>query len=287
LNNRSAESTRVVASGCASRTDHVDSEPKSRGKAGIRVICCSVRTMSQLDRARLQRSITLQGDRELRRTAFRFAEDFRELRLRVGVSQRAIAIAIGVDRSVITRLERGDPSVSPAVRARACAALGADFRMQLYHERAALIYDAGHARLVDRLVSMVGRGWRTELELALPGRRSVDACHFSPSTIVVAEVETRVRRLEQIQRELKSKQDSAIAQFGLERPIHVVLALPPTHHHRALIREHPALIRTAFPARSAQIRAALADAALPFPGDGILWVPGASYPSAGSPVSTS
>jgi len=130
--------------------------------------------MSQSDPARILRLVISQGDRELRRTAFRFAEDFRELRLRAGVPQRAIAAAIGVDRSVITRLERGDPGVSPTVRARACAVFGADFRMQLYRERSALIYDAGHARLVNRLIAFVGRGWRTELELALPGRRSVD-----------------------------------------------------------------------------------------------------------------
>jgi transcriptional regulator with XRE-family HTH domain len=66
------------------------------------------------------------------------SQDFRELRLRAGVSQGAVAIAIGVDRSVITRLEQADPSVSPAIRSRACAVLGADFRMQLYHERGAL-----------------------------------------------------------------------------------------------------------------------------------------------------
>jgi transcriptional regulator with XRE-family HTH domain len=235
----------------------------------------------------IRRKAIQQGDRELRRTAFRFAEDFRELRLRIGVSQRAVAEAIGVDPSVINRLERADPSVGPVIRARACAVLGADFRMQFYRERSALIYDAAHARLVDRVVAMVGRGWRTELELALPGRRSVDAGFFSRHAIVLTEVESRLRRLEEIQRELQSKRESVIDTFGRERPIHVVLALPPTHHHRTLVREHPALIRTAFPASSAQIRAALADAALPFPGDGILWVSGSAYSSGPSPVSTS
>ena len=224
----------------------------------------------------IRRAAIRQGDRELRRTAFRFAEDFRELRLRIGVSPRAVAEAIGVDPSVINRLERADPSVSPVIRARACAVLGADFRMQLYRERSALIYDAAHARLVDRLVAMAGGGWRTELELALPGRRSVDAGFFSRSAVVLTEVESRLRRLEEIQRELQSERESVTDAFGRDRPIHVVLALPPTHHHRALVREHPALIRTAFSAASAQIRAALADAALPFRGDGILWIPGSA-----------
>ena len=117
----------------------------------------------------VRRSALQQGDRELRRTSFRFAEDYRELRLRVGVSQRAVAIAIGVDRSVITRLEQGDPTVGPAIRARACAVLGADFRMQLYPERSAMIYDAAHDRLVERVIALAATAWNVEPEAPLPG----------------------------------------------------------------------------------------------------------------------
>jgi transcriptional regulator with XRE-family HTH domain len=242
--------------------------------------------MTTREPALVRRAAIQQGDRELRRTAFRFADDFRELRLRIGVSQRAVAEAIGVDPSVINRLERADPSVSPVIRARACAVLGADFRMQLYRERSALIYDAAHARIVERLVRMVGSGWRVNLEAPLPGRRSIDACLQSPRCIVIGEVESRVRRLEEIQRELHSKRDAAIERYGQDRRIHVLLVLPPTHHHRALIREHASQITASFPARQSAIKAALADASLPYPGDAILWVPG-SIGSSSSPVSTS
>jgi transcriptional regulator with XRE-family HTH domain len=237
--------------------------------AGIGGTCVGVTETTSVRRSAIQR-----GDRELRRTAFRFAEDFRELRLRAGVSQGAIATAIGVDRSVITRLERADPSICPTIRARACAVLGADFRMQLYRERGALIYDAAHARIVERLVGMVGIGWRVELEQSLPHRRSIDVCLFSRRCIVLNEVETRVRRREEIQRELHAKRDAATDRFGSDRPIHVLLVMPPTHRHRAIVREHAAQLAASFRARLSAIRSALADAALPFPGDGILWVPG-------------
>jgi hypothetical protein len=53
------------------------------------------------------------------------------------------------------------------------------------------------------------------------------------------------------------------------------------------VRDHAAQLAAAFPARSPAIRSALADAAQPFPGDGILWIAGSPYPSADSPVSTS
>lgn len=224
----------------------------------------------------VRRSAVQQGDRELRRTAFRFGEDYRELRLRAGVSQRAVAIAIDVDRSVITRLEQGDPTVGPAIRARACAVLGADFRMQLYPERSSMIYDAAHARLAERVIALAATDWKVEPEAPLPGRRSVDLCLSSPLCIVLIEVESRIRRLEEIQRELHAKRDAVLARFGPERCVHVVLALPPTNHHLAFLRTHPALVAATFPVPSARLRRALAAPGLPFPGDGILWVAGSA-----------
>jgi len=180
-------------------------------------------------------------------------------------------MAIDTDRSVITRLEQGDPTVGAAIRSRACAVLGADFRMQLYPERSAMIYDAAHARLVERVISMAATGWMVEPEAPLPGRRSVDLC-LQSLCVVLIEVESRLRRLEAIQRELHAKRDAVVLRFGPERCVHVVLALPPTNHHRALVRIHPALIAAAFPVSSAQIRRALATPGQPFPGDGILWI---------------
>jgi len=88
------------------------------------------------------RKAVFEGDRLLRRSCFRFAEDFRALRARAGLSQAAIARAIGVDRSAICRVELGDESVSPEIRARAAALLGAEFRMSLFSTGAALIQDA-------------------------------------------------------------------------------------------------------------------------------------------------
>src|SRR3954454_7684486 len=114
------------------------------------------------------------GDRELRWTARRFGDDFRELRLRAGVSQAAVARSIGVDRSVVTRLERGDATVGNPIRARAAACLGADFRLQIYSQRAPMIFDAAHARVIERLLSAAHSRWHPVVEAPVPGpgRRS-------------------------------------------------------------------------------------------------------------------
>jgi transcriptional regulator with XRE-family HTH domain len=223
----------------------------------------------------IRREAVYSGDRELRWTSRRFGDDFRELRLRSGVTQADVAEAIGVDRSAITRLERGDTDVSSTIRARACACLGADFRVQLYHERSPLLFDAAHARVIERFLAPCHRTWHPLVEARVPGpgRRSVDIRLQRGGDVVLVEVETRVRRLEEVIRELHSKRQA----FELEEPrhrVHVVLALPPTTNHFALARTFESLIRTVFPAKRRDLEAALASATLPWPGDGLIWIAG-------------
>jgi hypothetical protein len=110
--------------------------------------------------------------------------------------------------------------------------------------------------------------------------------------VVLFEVETKVHALEAIIREGENKRSAVAADAAARlspadaadtaatadgRRIHVVLVLPPTRHHRSLAAAHPDTIKAAFPASPADIRRALTSAALPWPGDGILWL-GAGVP---------
>ena len=224
----------------------------------------------------VRREAIHEGDRTLRRMATRFGDDFREQRLRIGVTQAAIARAIGVDRSAIARLERGDPGVSNTIRSRACAVLGADFRIALYPERVPMIFDAAHARIVERLLAIRHRRWRPVVEAPVPGpgRRSVDVSLAAGNDIALFEVETRVRRMEQLARELHAKRAAVKAAVRTPVSVHVVLVLPPTRHHQALVRELTTTLRVAFPIPSPTLRRAIASATETWPGDGILWLPG-------------
>jgi len=224
----------------------------------------------------IKREAIHDGDRQLRRNAARFGDDFRELRLRIGVTQAAIARSIGVDRSVIARIERGDTTVSNTIRARACAVLGADFRIALYPERTPVIFDAAHARIIERLLELRHRRWRPTLEAPIPGpgRRSVDVSLAAALDLVLFEIESRARRLEELVRELHGKREAIEMRNGGRVRVHVVLVLPPTRHHQALIRTLSATARAAFPVPPAELRRALQAPAGPWPGDGILWVPG-------------
>lgn len=217
------------------------------------------------------------GDRQLRRTCTRFGEETREIRLRAGVSQAALARAIGVSRSVICRMEQGDPDVSARIRARAVSALGADFRIAVYPNDAPLIHDAAHARVVEVVLSQSDPSWHPTVEAPVPGpgRRSTDIRLERGADVVLMEVETHIRALEAIIREGAEKR-TAVAATSAEasaavRRIHVVLVLPPTRHHRALVRAHPGIVAAAFPASQAALSAALSSPDLEWPGDGILW----------------
>ena len=121
-------------------------------------------------RTSTSRTAIHEGDRRLRRAATRFGEEFRLIRLRTGVSQAAVARAIGVDRATICRMEAGLPAVSDRTRARAAAVLGADFRLAVYPDAAPLIHDAAHARLVEaftRVAPDICACERTPANLAL------------------------------------------------------------------------------------------------------------------------
>jgi transcriptional regulator with XRE-family HTH domain len=218
------------------------------------------------------RSAVYAGDRQLRRACRRFGEEFRELRLRAGFSQAAVARAIGVARSAICDLEAGDEGASLRLRARAAAVLGAETGLALYPSNSPLISDATQARLLESLIKVVHPTWRTTVEAPVPGpgRRSIDLRLDGPGDVVLMEVESRVRTLEAAVRELHDER-AAVALAEPGRPIHVVLALPPTRHHRALVRSHPALINVTFPIPSRLLEAAVRDGGR-WPGDGILWL---------------
>jgi transcriptional regulator with XRE-family HTH domain len=230
------------------------------------------------------RKATNEGDRALRRTARRFGEDFRELRFRFGVTQAAVARSIGVSRSVICQLEAGDEDVGPRIRARASAALGATFKMALYADAEPMIRDAAHARLIETLLRLRHPGWHATIEapvpntLSAPGHRSTDVRIDGARQIVLFEVESRIQRWEELARECHDKQAAVQASAEADVQVHAVLVLPPTHRNRAVIRSLAATARATFPVPDQVLRDALTNQPGPWPGNGILWLPGGRSP---------
>jgi hypothetical protein len=180
---------------------------------------------------------------------------------------------------VISRLEAGDDEVGPRIRARACAVLGATFKLALYADAEPMIRDAAHARLVEALLQMRHPGWRATIEAPVPhtipgpSHRSTDVRFDAARQIVLFEVESRIERWEELAREAHDKQAAVQAVAAAGTVVHAVLVLPPTHRNLAVIRALPGTVRAAFPVPDRALREALTSRPGPWPGDGILWLP--------------
>lgn len=105
-----------------------------------------------------------------------------------------------------------------------------------------------------------------------PGRRSTDIRLDRRDEVVLMEVETHVRTLEAIIREGTAKQAAVAETDPAGQRIHIVLVLPSTRHHRALVNAHPGIVAAAFPATDAALSRALESPDVEWPGSGILWI---------------
>ena len=152
--------------------------------------------------------------------------------------------------------------------------LGGDFRIAVYPGGAPLIHDAAHARIVEAVLDLCDPSWHPTVEAPVPGpgRRSTDIRLDRGDDIVLMEIETRVGALEAIIREGTAKQIAVSETAPAARRVHVVLVLPPTRHHRALVSTHPGIVAVAFPAPHDAVMRALTIPDAIWPGNGILWM---------------
>ncbi len=226
-----------------------------------------------------RRVVEREAQRLARLDATRIAEELRELRLGLRVSQSAVARLVGVSQSVISDLEHGDPTVRLEVRRRAAIVLGADLRIGVYPGATPLLHDTGHARIIERLLEIRHRRWRPDVEARVPGpgRASTDLRLSAANTVILIEVETHVRRWEATVRHCLEKRERVQAGLGDGVQVFIVLCLPPTRHHRALVAEFAEYVQASFPTPSDLIRRALEDGT-DWPGDGILWMAGGPSP---------
>jgi transcriptional regulator with XRE-family HTH domain len=189
------------------------------------------------DLARPRRVVEREAVRLTRLDANRVAEELRELRLGLNVSQAAVARIVGVSQSVISDLERGDPTVGLDVRRRAAIALGADLRVAVYPGATPMLHDAGHAWIIARLLRRRHQRWRADVEARVPGpgRSSTDVRLSDARTIVLIEVETHLRRWEATVRRSFENRERVREAAPIGTNVFAVLCLPPTRHHRQLI----------------------------------------------------
>lgn len=192
-------------------------------------------------------------DRAARR-ASRFlvevGEELRRARRQRGISQAAIARAVGLSQSEVSRIENGRNQMVPLTSAaRILAAAGLDLSVRVY-PGGAPIRDIGQVKLLARLRAEIHSGlrWRTEVPIA-GDLRAFDAVIDGHGVQVAVECVTRLEDAQATERAINGKQrDAAMPRL--------VLTLADSRHNRAAVAAATSL-REAFPLGSRAILAAL------------------------------
>ena len=176
------------------------------------------------------------------------AREFRIARLDRGLSQRAVAAAVGIDRSSISRIERGRAEdLSLVTAAELLAAVGLELSVRTYPAGPPL-RDAAHADLLRRFRARLHRSldWATEVPLPIPGDlRAWDAMVTGDRWRCGIEAETRPRDGQALERRIALKQRDGGVDF-------VILLLLDSRHNRAFVREHADLLHARFPVAGAR-----------------------------------
>ena len=221
--------------------------------------------------------------RAARRTSARLhrslAEDIEPLCLDAGVSMSALSRASGVDSGFLARILRGAERPSMETYARLAAALGADLTARLYPNTAPAIRDRHQARMLETLLDARHPRWHpfTEVAVRRPSRGWIDAALHDgrEHTLVATELQSELRRLEQIIRWSEAKAASLPSWDGWPH-----LGEPPTVSRLLIVRRTRATrlaaaelgrqLRAAYPAHPDDALAALTGVS-PWPGPALVW----------------
>jgi len=216
--------------------------------------------------------------RRTRNVLANVTSDLERLRNDAGISRSRLAEAAGIDPGYLTRVFAGERKPTVAVLVALCRALGADLSIRAFPTTGPNIHDKSQAAIVEELLRIVHPTWLRSVEVAVvrPSRGFIDLVLQRIPDVVATEVQTRIDRLEQQIRWSRDKAASLPSSdlwqriLG-DRSICRLLVLRNTPANREMARRFEATLRAAYPARAADVFAALTEPDRGWPGDGILW----------------
>ena len=208
-----------------------------------------------------------------------FGEDVVRLRVDAGIARRELARAAGVNDSYLAKVEAGTAHPSIEICVRLGLALGADLAHRLYPTTGPTIRDRLQAAIAETLLSILHPRWHAFLELAVrrPSRGWIDVgLHSAMENVLVAtEIQSELRRFEQLLRWAEAKADSipsweGFAQLGGPPTVSRLLIVRETRTNRAVAEEFRRVLRAAYPARPDEALDSLM-AGSAWPGPALLW----------------
>ena len=214
------------------------------------------------ERARIVRSV-----RE------RIGRQIADARIDAGASSAGLARCAGMDRAHVGRIEAGtaNPSIEALVALASC--LGMEIGVRMFPVAGPRLHDRFQAPMVEALVRCLGTQWRPQPEVVVPAARGVIDLVVGRTLdrlAVACECHSELRRLEAVVRRLSEKEEALRVQLGATHTVSSMLLLRSTRATREVAAAYEATLMAAFPARTADVLAALRGTAA-WPGRGIVW----------------
>lgn len=139
------------------------------------------------------------------------ADEYRDQRVALGLTQAHVANAVGISRPVYSRIEAGDDRALGVVRAAQLASvLGLELSVRVFPGGVPM-RDSAHAARLERLLATVSPPLTWRREVPLPGvagtfeRRAWDAMIMGLAKRTGIELEMRVRDSQALERRLRLK----------------------------------------------------------------------------------
>jgi transcriptional regulator with XRE-family HTH domain len=181
--------------------------------------------------AAIERAVALANQRA-QRWLMELGREIHVARVTRGLSQAAVARAVGISQPLLSLIERGAlPGASIATLARVCAVVGLDLSIKAYPGGQPL-RDRAHIELFERFRRAVGAGWAWSVEVPLPipgDKRAWDRVLRSAGIVIGIEGETRPTDIQELARRLALKKRDG----GVDR---LILVMSDTAWCRRLVR---------------------------------------------------
>ena len=207
----------------------------------------------------------------------------RDLRTDAGLPIAAVAREVGIDRSFLSRIERGDRAAGVAVLTGIATVLGADLSVKAYPNTGPRIRDRFQAPMEEVLIRALDDRWIPDPEVVVvrPARGVIDLVltDRTQPLLVACEIQSEVRRLEQQIRWHREK-EASLPSADLWRFANPdggattsrLLVLRSTTATREVANRYAATLQAAYPARTRDVIASLLTRHAPWPGPGIAWI---------------